>query len=222
MRNIIFMGVFVHGHCQTSQLNAAAGTAVLNCQITASSVCNAVAPAGFYMAGGAGISCPRGTYTDGFNAAPACTPCRTGLTTSAEGSSGSHDCKVAKAGFYVQEVQLPNTISEQQQDQPPQELGVQAAAAAVDTGSGSNDTHMEYVGVPCPIGSYQDRESEAACCTVCPNGLTTQSVGAYGLALCLAPPGVQLVPGAENVTECPRGSYKEGWNTNLCVSVSGC
>jgi hypothetical protein len=118
----------------------------------------------------------------------------------------------------VQEVQLPNVVGEQQPDQPQQpEIGVEAATAADDS---SSDMRTEYIGVPCPIGSYQDRETEATSCTPCPNGLTTQSIGADGVALCLAPPGVQLLPGAENVTECPRGSYKEGWNTNLCVSVS--
>jgi hypothetical protein len=168
------------------------------------------------------MSCPRGSYTDAFNNAPACTPCRTGLTTAAEGSAASSNCKVAKAGFYVQEVQLPNTTGEQlpPNDQPQPEIGVQAATAADDSSSGSGDMRTEYVGVPCPIGSYQDRETEAESCTPCPNGLTTQSIGADGVAFCLAPPGVQLLPGAENVTECPRGSYKEGWNTNLCVSVS--
>jgi hypothetical protein len=174
------------------------------------------------MGGGAGLSCPRGTYTDAFNNAPACTPCRNGLTTVKEGSSASADCRLAKAGFFVQEVQLPNNLAGEQLPHSPAQEGVQAVAAADGDTGDANATHTEYVAVPCPVGTYQDRETEATSCTPCPNGLTTREPGADGVVLCLAPPGVQLLPGADNVTDCPVGSYKEGWNLNLCTSVSGC
>jgi hypothetical protein len=123
----------------------------------------------------------------------------------------------------VTEVQLPNSTGEQLPESP-QPNGVQAASAAADDvqDSTSNATmHTEFVAVPCPIGTYQDKETEAKSCTPCPNGLTTRNVGADGIALCLAPPGVELLPGADNVTDCPVGSYKEGWNLNPCTSVSG-
>jgi hypothetical protein len=45
--------------------------------------------------------------------------------------------------------------------------------------------------------------------------------GADGVALCLAPPGMQLLPDADVISDCPVGSYKEGWNLNPCASVSG-
>jgi hypothetical protein len=45
--------------------------------------------------------------------------------------------------------------------------------------------------------------------------------GADGVALCLAPPGMQLLPDADVISDCPAGSYKEGWNLNPCASVSG-
>lgn len=33
--------------------------------------------------------------------------------------------------------------------------------------------------------------------------------------MCLAPPGWELVDGAENITECQIGWYKADWNRNL-------
>uniref|UniRef100_A0A383VZF6 Tyrosine-protein kinase ephrin type A/B receptor-like domain-containing protein n=1 Tax=Tetradesmus obliquus TaxID=3088 RepID=A0A383VZF6_TETOB len=194
----------------------------------AKSARDCVAPAGSYMGGGSGLRCPRGTYTPAFNDAPACTPCRNGLTTANEGSSASSACRLAKAGFYVMEVQLPNNIAGEQlpAEVPgvPEPNGVQAAAAAAVAAAAAaaagdaNGTYTEYVAVPCPVGTYQDKESEASSCTSCPNGLTTREPGADGVVLCLAPPGVQLLPGAENVSDCPVGSYKEGWNLNPCIS----
>jgi hypothetical protein len=32
---------------------------------------------------------------------------------------------------------------------------------------------------------------------------------------------MQLLPGDDSISDCPVGSYKEGWNLNPCTSVSG-
>jgi hypothetical protein len=73
----------------------------------------------------------------------------------------------------------------------------------------------------CPQNTYQDSdESMAKSCSPCPNGLQTQLEGATGVHLCIAPPGLELKPGAAAPTACETGHYKPGWNLNLCVSVS--
>jgi hypothetical protein len=40
------------------------------------------------------------------------------------------------------------------------------------------------------------------------------AASAAGTAMCLAPPGWELVEGAEAITECQNGWYKADWNRN--------
>jgi hypothetical protein len=75
--------------------------------------------------------------------------------------------------------------------------------------------------VECPLDAFQDQEANVTACTPCPNGYKTQETGATGNASCSAPPGFELKEGADNITACTAGSYKEGWNRSPCVVVSG-
>jgi hypothetical protein len=52
------------------------------------------------------------------------------------------------------------------------------------------------------------------------SGYQTRVEGAGGNAECMAPPGYELKEGAEWVSECEVGTYKEGWNKNPCIPVS--
>jgi hypothetical protein len=52
-------------------------------------------------------------------------------------------------------------------------------------------------------------------------GYQTRMEGAGGNAECMAPPGFELKDGAEWISECEIGFYKEGWNKNPCIPVSG-
>jgi hypothetical protein len=71
----------------------------------------------------------------------------------------------------------------------------------------------------CPADTYQDQESSTTSCTPCPYGWKTQDTAATGLALCLAPPGYELLPGNDEITPCPANSYKTEWNKNRCIQV---
>jgi hypothetical protein len=72
----------------------------------------------------------------------------------------------------------------------------------------------------CPHDTYQDQESNVTACTPCPNGWKTEDTAATGVALCLAPPGFELVPGNAEITACLAGWYKGEWNRNRCIPVS--
>eukprot|EP00775_Hariotina_reticulata_P003324 gene3324-3601_t len=58
-----------------------------------------VAPAGSYLDRGIGKLCPKGTYTDTLNSLNLCTPCGTGVTTAAEGSTAVSACDRAIKGY---------------------------------------------------------------------------------------------------------------------------
>jgi hypothetical protein len=75
--------------------------------------------------------------------------------------------------------------------------------------------------IKCPLDTYNDQEAAVTECTQCKNGWKTKEDGATGPALCLAPPGYQLVSGQSAISKCPVGSYKGDWNRNPCVEVSG-
>lgn len=66
---------------------------------SASSPSACVAPAGSYLDKGVGKKCPKGTFTTGLNTQAACTPCNTGVTTAAEGSSSAAACDRAIQGY---------------------------------------------------------------------------------------------------------------------------
>jgi hypothetical protein len=74
--------------------------------------------------------------------------------------------------------------------------------------------------LPCPLNTYNDLEAAVTQCAACPNGWKTKETGATGVALCLAPPGYELLDGATTITPCPANSYKADWNRNSCVAVS--
>ena len=82
------------------------------------------------------------------------------------------------------------------------------------------DSANSTVAIKCPLDTYQDQEANVTSCTACPNGWKTKETGATGVAVCLAPPGFELVDGATNITACAAGSYKADWNRNPCVAVS--
>ncbi|WIA12314.1 hypothetical protein OEZ85_012370 [Tetradesmus obliquus] len=67
--------------------------------------------------------------------------------------------------------------------------------------------------------SAPDQEAAVNECTACPHNWRTKDLGSTGVAMCLAPPGWELVDGAENITECQIGWYKADWNRNLCLSL---
>lgn len=73
---------------------------------------------------------------------------------------------------------------------------------------------------PCPLDTYNDQEANITACTPCPNGWRTKDVGATGVAMCLAPPGFELVEGNATISECDIGWYKFDWNRNPCLPVS--
>jgi hypothetical protein len=75
--------------------------------------------------------------------------------------------------------------------------------------------------IKCPKDTYNDQEAAVTACTQCENGWKTKEDGATGAALCLAPPGYQLVAGDVAISQCPVGFYKADWNRNDCVAVSG-
>ncbi|KAF6266371.1 hypothetical protein COO60DRAFT_1669753 [Scenedesmus sp. NREL 46B-D3] len=173
------------------------------------------------MGGGSGVSCPRGTYTDAYNKAPACTPCRTGLTTAAEGSSAAGGCKLARAGFYVQESRLSNAADEQQ-TQPLQQTVVRATAAAEDGSSKpAADTLAEYVAVPC-FGIEYDLDSNTRRAVPCVENSYGQSAPSFDLVAtrCIpcpdgtATPDVQSgVAAASGYTSALACSPLPGWAT---------
>mgnify|MGYP001809915491 CR=1 FL=1 len=98
---------------------------------------------------------------------------------------------------------------------------VAAAAAAAAAAMGYYiDSANSTNAIKCPLDTYQDQEANVTSCTACPNGWKTKETGATGVAVCLAPPGFELVDGATNISACAAGSYKADWNRNPCVSVS--
>ena len=82
------------------------------------------------------------------------------------------------------------------------------------------DPDNSTLAIECPLDTYQDEEAAVTACTACPYGWKTKETGATGLALCLAPPGYELLEGAQTISACPAGSYKPDWNRNLCTEVS--
>ncbi|KAF8059695.1 SVEP1 [Scenedesmus sp. PABB004] len=176
-----------------------------------------------------GAPCDAGSYNIGKNTA-GCQRCPSGLTTQSTGANSSAAC-IAPAGSYMDKgigKRCPrgtfttdfNTLASCQ-DCPD---GLTTAA------EGANSSALCLLAVkgfykvnatttaPCPIGTFSDADTDITACTPCDNGLKTELEGATGSALCLAPPGWELVIGATTITQCPKGKYKDGWNRNLCNS----
>eukprot|EP00775_Hariotina_reticulata_P005606 gene5606-5844_t len=163
---------------------------------TAASMC--VAPPGSFVKAGGGAKCPIGTFTTQHNTNVTCQPCGPGLSTAAEGSSSPAACIIAARGYF-----LKADLS----------IGGQDVG---DDGSSPEPFEVIYTAQMCPKNTYQDSESMAKSCKSCPNGLQTQLEGATGVHLCLAPPGMELKPGAAVPTAWFHGIDTP--NSNLRVA----
>ncbi|KAF8057919.1 Scube3 [Scenedesmus sp. PABB004] len=194
----------------------AAGLTTLAVGATSAGEC--VAPAGSYVANGAGKLCPRGTYSREASNATACTPCSRGLATAGEGASTPDDCTLATPGYYVLPLAALQALFAANASGSPGSVGVGGTSLANSVALlGAEWNGEPSVAVPCPLHTYQSKTGNATACTPCPNGLRTAAEGASGVALCLAPPGATLPPGGGNVTDCPRGTYKDSWGLKPCT-----
>lgn len=127
------------------------------------SVCFAVVPEGFYVKGPGQVApCPLGEYKQGFAAAPSCTKCAKGVSTSAVGSSSEVSCTVIQPGFYPATMQGSIVKSTLQCPQSYYCPGGQASAA------------------------FNPAAPNVAGTTVvqCPNGLWTEALGATSAVQC--------------------------------------
>lgn len=69
-------------------------------------LCFAVVPEGFYVKGPGQVApCPFGEYKQGFAAAPSCTKCAKGVSTTNVGSTSEAACAVVMPSFYPASVQ---------------------------------------------------------------------------------------------------------------------
>ncbi|KAF8055660.1 Scube1 [Scenedesmus sp. PABB004] len=176
-----------------------------------------------------GRLCPVGTYNAGGNQAD-CQKCGSGLTTTGTGSTNSSAC-LAPAGSYVDKstgktcpkgtytsglnnadacTKCPDGLTTAAE-------GSSSAAACTLAVRGYYKSSSTSA-APCPADSYNDAEADITSCTPCPNGWRTKDDTATGAALCMAPPGWELLDGASAITECAVGSYKADWNRNPCVA----
>ncbi|WIA20328.1 hypothetical protein OEZ85_006160 [Tetradesmus obliquus] len=172
--------------------------------------------------------CPIGTYNVGGNTV-GCTKCGTGLTTTKTGATNSTAC-VAPPGSFADMGASAKTCPRGTYTPDFNSLPACLTCPAGITTVRDNSTSIGHsklarkgyylvnatAAEECPMGSYQGREAEVYKCDECPYGYQTRVEGAGGNAECMAPPGVELQEGAEWVSECGLGSYKEGWNKNPC------
>ncbi|WIA40625.1 hypothetical protein OEZ86_013961 [Tetradesmus obliquus] len=172
--------------------------------------------------------CPIGTYNVGGNTV-GCTKCGTGLTTTKTGATNSTAC-VAPPGSFADMGASAKTCPRGTYTPDFNSLPACLTCPAGITTVRDNSTSIGHCKLArkgyylvnataaeeCPMGSYQGREAEVYKCDECPYGYQTRVEGAGGNAECMAPPGVELQEGAEWVSECGLGSYKEGWNKNPC------
>ncbi|KAF8059701.1 hypothetical protein HT031_005109 [Scenedesmus sp. PABB004] len=172
--------------------------------------------------------CAQGSYNTGRNQA-ACQKCGSGLTTEAPGATNSSLC-VAPPGSYKDKgigKRCPRGTHSEDYNAG---LACQACPDGLTTdGDGADSPDKCAIvqkgyykanlttALPCPLHTYNAAEAEVTACTGCPRGMMTQDVGATGLAVCLIPPGMELVTDG-NITECAAGWYKDGWNRNNCTS----
>ncbi|KAF6261334.1 hypothetical protein COO60DRAFT_1699888 [Scenedesmus sp. NREL 46B-D3] len=176
------------------------------------------------------VLCDIGTYNLGGNSA-GCQRCGPGLVTAGNGSASASAC-VAPAGSYLDKgigkLCPRGTYSTGLNTSPfciPCAAGIttehEGSSSAADCILAARGYHIDPVNatlaMPCPRDTYQDQEAAVNACTPCPFGWRTKDVGATGTAMCLAPPGWELVDGAEFITECQNGWYKADWNRNPCL-----
>ncbi|WIA35695.1 hypothetical protein OEZ86_004101 [Tetradesmus obliquus] len=192
------------------------GLTTVQAASTAYSQC--VAPPGYCMGNSAAKKCPRGTYTDSFNTLSFCIACKAGLTTPDEASTSIGACKLATRGYHLTVTQSNRTAAQQTGNLDSSAGGNSSTNSSTGLQSLKDPFVATIAAALCPPNSYQDGETTQQQCTSCPHGLRTEQAGADGVALCLAPPGMQLLPGDGSISDCPVGSYKEGWNLNPCIS----
>ncbi|KAF6264065.1 hypothetical protein COO60DRAFT_1663488 [Scenedesmus sp. NREL 46B-D3] len=177
-----------------------------------------------------GVLCEEGTYNVGSNTA-GCQKCGAGLTTADTGSNAASLC-LAPAGSYLdkgigklcQRGTYSTALSSSNNCVPCPDGITTAGEGSTTAGACSLALKGYYIdpdnstlAIECPLDTYQDQEAAVTSCTACPYGWRTKETGATGLALCLAPPGYELLEGAPTISACPEGSYKPDWNRNLCT-----
>ncbi|WIA42320.1 hypothetical protein OEZ86_008334 [Tetradesmus obliquus] len=158
--------------------------------------------------------------------------CGAGLTTATNGSTSASAC-LAPAGSYLDkgigklcQKGTYSTDLNANANCVPCPDGITTAAEGSTTAVACSlalkgyyiDSTNSTVAIKCPLDTYQDKEANVTSCTACPNGWKTKETGATGVAVCLAPPGFELVDGATIITACAAGSYKADWNRNPCVA----
>lgn len=178
-----------------------------------------------------GTACAVGTYNVGGNTA-GCQKCPSGLTTANTQSASLDDC-VAPAGSFkdkgIGKLCPKGSYTTALNSEPactPCATGKTTETEGSNAASNCNRPIRGYfidsadsTAKVCAVNTYNDGSLTAATtgCTACPNSWKTKAVGADGEALCLAPPGYQLVSGASAISECPENYYKADWNRNPCV-----
>lgn len=177
--------------------------------------------------------CEIGTFNVGRNTA-GCQRCNPGLTTTTPGATTMTDCVAPPGSYYDRGMgrlcqrgtySANYTGAEDAGACEPCSTGVTTEFEGSNSSTACSLAKRGYfmfdveagLAQLCPVNTYKDTESSDASCTPCPTGLRTLDEGADGLALCLAPPGYELKEGAESISECEPGYYKEGWNRNPCV-----
>ncbi len=179
-----------------------------------------------------GVVCPVGTYNVGKNTA-GCQKCGAGLTTAGNTTTVAADC-VAPAGSYLDKgigklcqrgtystalnsasscTPCPDGITTEAEGSDNSNLCILAAKGHYINPANASEA------LECDYNTYQDEEAAVTECKPCPHGWKTKEKGATGVALCLAPPGFELVGTGENdtITECAEDWYKADWNRNACV-----
>uniref|UniRef100_A0A663MFE0 Signal peptide, CUB and EGF-like domain-containing protein 3 n=1 Tax=Athene cunicularia TaxID=194338 RepID=A0A663MFE0_ATHCN len=76
--------------------------------------------------------------------------------------------------------------------------------------------------VPCPAGTYQEKEGQLSC-DLCPRGDAFGPVGATNITGCTGqcPPGQHSADGFKPCQPCPRGSYQPEVGRALCFPCGG-
>ncbi|KAF6251142.1 hypothetical protein COO60DRAFT_1677280 [Scenedesmus sp. NREL 46B-D3] len=177
-----------------------------------------------------GVLCEVATYNVGSNTA-GCQKCGAGLTTAGTGSTAASAClapagsnldkgigKLCQRGTYSTDLSSNNNcVPCPEGITTANEGSTTAAACSLALKGYYIDPSNSTLAIQCPLDTYQDQEAAVTACTPCPFGWKTKETGATGLALCLAPPGFELLGNAASISACPAGSYKADWNRNLCV-----
>ncbi|GBF88748.1 hypothetical protein Rsub_01649 [Raphidocelis subcapitata] len=204
-----------------------------------------VAKPGYAWADGNGSDvCPAGSYNPGYNTRD-CTKCPGGLTTVANTSTSTADCKAPGGSYYLRgraiacaqgtyKAAIANADCDECSASSPGlttkfgEVGKLAISdcAVIKPGYGAAASQVAgaIATVICPGDTYRvgevDYDAAGVNCTMCGTGSKTlpNVEGATSPDACLAPPGWGWNSVDGTSTECIEGEYNPGWNREACSS----